>query len=183
VTEVTVEQPAREKPPVTVKRRVAEVIEIHAEREYAVFSIDQQPERSYYALAIESSFGGFSYAWSSPGRSFYDFLAGISVDYVLGKMVGRDEVFDGEATSRAIRKDILRMRRKGECSAEEARDEWPPNEFDGDCAFWDWCRDTELFKDRDAHLYYETCSGPRARDFIRLYEVFWPILAGELKKT
>lgn len=176
-------QPKREKPPVTIKRRTAEVIEIHADREYAVFSIDQQPERSYYALGIESSYGGFSYAWSQPGTDFRSFLAGLNLDYVLSKMVGRDEEFDGEATSLAIRKDIVRMRREGKCSAEEARDEWPPKEFDGDCAFWDWLKETSLFKDCDAHGYYTTCNGPRARDFVRLYEVFWPLLAGELERS
>lgn len=105
------------------------------------------------------------------------------LDYVLGKMVGLDEVFDGEATSKAIREDILRARRAKECSAEEARAEWPPKEFDSECEFWEWCGDTELFKNSEAHLYYETCDGRRAHSFARLYEVFWPILAAELSKA
>lgn len=175
-------EPRPEPKPPVIKRRTAEVIEIHYQHEYAVFTIDSQPERNYYGLSIESSYGGYSYAWSHPGDSFRDFLARISVDYVLGKMVGRDEVFDGEATSLEIRKDIIKLRRHHECTEDEARAEWPPREFDGDYAFWDWLKETKLFKDNDAHMYYATKPGFRACQFTALYEKFWPILRAELKK-
>lgn len=106
---------------VVVKRRMAEIIEIRAKGEYVVFTIDNQAERHHYGLCIESSFGGFSYAWSDPGCNFNEFLAKLNLGYVLGKMVGDDSVFDGEATTRSIRLGIIERRRARDCTAEEAR--------------------------------------------------------------
>lgn len=163
----------------TARRRTAEVIELHAGHEYAVFTIDAQPERNYYGLGIQSSFGGFSYAWSQPGSGFKEFLAQLNLGYVLSKMVGRDEEFDGEATVKGIRADIVSMRRAREITAEVARYEWPSSEFEHVGEFHDWCQDTKVFSD-GSHEYYRSAPGQRAREFAALYEKFWPALAKEL---
>lgn len=81
------------------RRRTAEVIELHKRREYAVFTIDDNPDRGYFGLGIESSYGGFAFAWSHPGRSFREFLAQLNLGYVLSKMVcPAESEFDGEET-------------------------------------------------------------------------------------
>jgi len=84
------------------RRRTAEVIELHKRREYAVFTIDDNPDRGYFGLGIESSYGGFAFAWSHPGRSFREFLAQLNLGYVLSKMVcPAESEFDGEETELA----------------------------------------------------------------------------------
>jgi len=164
----------------TARRRTAEVIELHAGHEYAVFTIDAQPERNYYGLGIQSSFGGFSYAWSQPGSGFKEFLAQLNLGYVSGKMVGRDEEFDGEATTKAIRKEIVARRRARECSADEARAEWPGSEFEHEFDFHDWTGNTEMFKQDSPWEFYQTCGGQRSREFTALYNLFWAAFAKEL---
>lgn len=165
---------------VSAKRRTAEVIELQVGYDYAVFTIDQQPDRHYYGLGIESSFGGFSYAWSEPGCGFHEFLAKLHLDYVLGKMVGHDQVFDGEATTKAIRWKIVARRRARECSADEARAEWPESEFEHEFDFHDWIGNTEMFKQDAPWEFYRTCGGQRSREFGALYNLFWAGLAKEL---
>jgi hypothetical protein len=158
------------------KRRTAEVLEFRDGRgDHAVFTIDEQPERHYFALSIESSFGGYSYAWSSPGASFREFLCRISFDYLIGKMVGHDEVFDGEETTREVKKAIIALRKDG-CSADEARDAWPESDFDTESDFERWCADTELFRGREPWFLQRSCPGRRSREFTALYERFWPAL-------
>jgi len=165
--------------PAIVRRRTAEVIELRVGYDYAIFTIDQQPERSYFGLGIESSYGGYSYAWSVPGCDFRHFLADLDLSYVLGKMVGRDEEFDGDATVRDIRTDIVRLRLARKITAEVARYEWPTSEFEHVGEFYDWCNGTKVFRE-DTHYYYKSAPGQRAREFAALYEKFWPVLAKEL---
>jgi len=165
------------------KRRTAEVIELRAKSNFAIFTIDQQPERRYYGLSIWSSFGGFAYAWSHPGCEFYKFLADLDRSYVLGKMVGRDDEFDGEATTKAVRQAILERRRTRECEAGEAREEWPEYEFDSDSDFNDWMANTQMFRDEDPWDFRQTRDGPRSQDFIALYDLFWADFAKELTDT
>jgi hypothetical protein len=150
-------------------------------QEYAVFTITSRGT-GYHMLAIESSFGGYSYAWGSPGTDFREFLARLNVDYVLGKMVGRDEVFDGEGTADAIRKEIRRMRRARECSKEEANAAWPESDFDSERDFDEWMRRDELFKDSEPWSFHATCGGRRTQEFAALYKLFWPAFAEELRR-
>lgn len=178
-----------------VERRVAEVLRFRIGTEYAVFTIENEPEQRRYGLGIESSYGGYAYAWTHPGGDFKGFLAGLDLGYVLGKMVGRDEVFDGQATADAIRKEIWQARRAGigriprdyygeSMDAETARAEWDsvPSAFDSEVEFDHWQGDSEFFKNDEPWRFYKTCPGPRARDFARLYEMFWGALAAELRK-
>lgn len=174
------------KPAYTVQRRTAHVFEFHIGLDYAVFTLDVQDQRNYYGLAIESSYGGYSYAWSAPGNSFFGFLAHLNIDYVRGKMTGGErEVFDGDAVREELAKEMKRMLEAGECSQEEFDDE---NELIGamesELDFADWSRGTVLFKDADPyHDYYRTAGGMRFNDFTHLYEKFWPALAIELTKA
>jgi len=169
-----------------VQRRTAHVFHFRNDQEYAVFTLDQDPSRLYFALSIESSFGGFSYAWSHPGNCFYTFLIGQTrySDYVCGKMTGRDEVFDGAKTSVEIRKELLQGRRELRWSKEEVREEWDriPKIFDGVIDFHEWTKETELFQQYAAQEFYMTSRGPRARGFVALHQLFWPAFAKELEK-
>lgn len=176
-----------------LRRRTAEVFDFCIGYEHAVFTIDQEPGCRRFGLSIEGSFGGYAFSWTHPGGDFKRFLAGLDCSYVLGKMVGRDEVFDGQATADAIRKEIWQARRAGAgrrttdyfgdgMDAETARAEWDsvPSAFESEVDFDHWQGDTEFFKNDEPWRFYQTCPGARANDFRRLYELFWPVFRAEL---
>lgn len=181
----------------TVERRTAEVLRFRIGSEYAVFTIENEPERRRYGLGIESSYGGYACAWTHPGEDFKSFLAGLDLSYVLGKMVGRDDAFDGQATADSIRKEIWLARRYevygpmrspgyyGEgMDAETARAEWDsvPDAFDSEVEFDRWQGDTEFFKSEEPWRFYQTGPGQRSCEFRGLYEMFWGALGAELRK-
>jgi hypothetical protein len=168
---------------VPCRRRTAEVLEFRARGEYATFTIDAKSDVHYYALSIDSSFGGYSYAWSAPGDNFNAFLCRLDCSYVLGKMVGHDEVFDGEGTTNAVRKAIIELRKDGECDRDDARAEWPKRDFERQGDFERWCEHTVLFRGREPWFFHQTCGGDRTREFTALYELFWPLLRAALTEV
>lgn len=179
----------------TCERRTAEVLRFRIGHEYAVFTIENEPEQRRYGLGIESSYGGYVYAWTHPGGDFKGFLAQLDLGYVLSKMVGHDRAFDGQATADAIRKEIWQARRAGmgrlprgyygeSMDAETARAEWDsvPTLFESEGDFERWQGETEFFKSDEPWRFYQDGPGARSREFTRLYEVFWPAFAAELRK-
>lgn len=172
------------------RRRSADVFEFKAKGEYAVFIVDDQRDRTpgrsgYYVLAIESSFGGFAYAWGDPGRDFRAFLCGLNLDYVRGKMVGHDLVFDAEGTTRAVRREIMTLRRDGSFNREDAREAWPESDFDHECDFVRWMDaiDTRLYEGLAPRELSRQCGGRRTQEFTALYNQFWPLLRAALTEV
>lgn len=148
--------------------------------DYAVFIIHIAGPR-YHALAIESSYGdGYAYTWSHPGECFYSFLASCDSDYLRQKLAN-DKQFDGQSSAREIRRHIVEYRRSGSYSREFARREFGlvPQEFDSVIEFHDWYTETKI---SDAHEFHDNQPGPRGRQFLGLYEKFWPAFAEEMRK-
>ncbi len=189
----------------TTHRRTSQVIEIQIGHDVVCFTVDDDPARSHYGLAIEGSYGGYAYSWSMPGKSFHEFLAGLDASYVGGKMVGRDEVMDGKRMAGFIREIIVlaRLQMEGKSrkhtvgygsghyfgesiGSEEARIEYDmvPEEFEHEVEFMRWIEDTEFFSGWDHHhdLYFSK-PGSRAEEFTNMFERFWPAFAAELKNT
>lgn len=84
-------------------------------------------ECTYYCgeITIQSSFGTWGYIWTACARPFKEFLCGIEFDYAFTKFMGlKLDRFDGEATLREIRRDIIERRRSGSLDKSEARDAW-----------------------------------------------------------
>lgn len=163
----------------TVRRRVSETIEIQIGCDQVTFTVDVAEDRQHYGLAISGSYGGYTYVWSSIGSSFAKFLADLDVSYAGGKMVGRDEVFDGERTARAIRVAILDERRCGNFDRETARNEWDevPDEFDHEVDYHRWTEHTGF---DDPHYFWCTKGGSRSQDFTHMFQRFWPAFVAEL---
>jgi hypothetical protein len=165
--------------------KTADVYVFKKNGEYATFMLFEQPRKDdpctgYFALAIESSFGGFAYAWSHLGVPFKQFLCGCDEYYVGKKMCqGEQQVFDAAATEKAIRRAICEKRRHDRWSAEAAREAWEDSSIEDqhDFSVWydsknDWCR--------DAHELAEYGPGPRVRAFDALYKLFWAMLCEAL---
>ncbi|MGK3981219.1 hypothetical protein WMF38_57010 [Sorangium sp. So ce118] len=75
-------------------------------------------------FAAVSDWGNYAFAWRGFGDCFRKFVIGISDSpgYVMSK-VSREE-YDGEATEAVIKKEILRLRRAKEITAEQEREFW-----------------------------------------------------------
>lgn len=68
----------------------------------------------YYCgeIMIHSTFGSWANTWTACGVPFKRFLIGAEFGYVFTKFMGADlERFDGEATLKQIKSDIIRQRR------------------------------------------------------------------------
>lgn len=156
--------------------------------DYATFVVvqrydDETPDRGYFMLAIESSFGnGYAYAWGNPGPDFVEFLAG-QLDapwYVAGKMCqGDPEVVDWEESTRRCKRRILEMRRAGDCTADEARAAWPDSEFESEGEFWVWAREQDVVT--DVHEEIVSRPGYRYNQFMGLHKMFWAEFATQLR--
>ncbi|TXI23047.1 MAG: hypothetical protein E6Q67_05155 [Roseateles sp.] len=76
-------------------------------------------------ILISSSFGSWAYIWTACAVPFKEFLREIEFDYAFGKFMGSKlHRHDGEASLRAVRKHICRMRREGSLSKDEAGEVW-----------------------------------------------------------
>lgn len=162
---------------VKIEHRTVDVFDIRAKHEYAKFIIDSTP--GHHTLAIDSSYGGFAFAWTHPGGCFYEFLAGLNRGYATVKLVGRvDEKFDPERTALEIKQAIIAFRKDRTFTKSAARDEWNLLEdFEHEGHYWDWLCATQF---EDGHEFYRTKPGPQSEDFGHLYDLFWPLLAKTL---
>lgn len=158
--------------------------------DYANFVVVQRydsedPTVGYFMLAIESSYGnGYAFAWTHPGACFYTFLANQLADpwYVASKMCqGDPREIDWDATLREVRKRIVDLRRRQECTADEARAAWPDSFEDGEYAFWSWARDQDLL--RAVHEDIHQVPGHRYRQFMGLHKAFWSDFAKQLTEA
>lgn len=76
-------------------------------------------------IAIHSSFGSWAYTWTACAVPFKRFLCGIEFDYAFGKFMGVAlDRFDGDATLKQIKREILRQRRRTDLTATEAASVW-----------------------------------------------------------
>ena len=166
--------------PVNVVKQTVTVYTIRYKHEFVRFTVSEAPQ--LYTLAINSSYGDFLNTWTHPGTSFNSFLAGLNLGYVGGKMVHDEPEFDAEETRKALRTAVLETRREGDCTAEKAREEWDSiGDIEGMVEFHRWGEHTTLFSN-DYYEYVMTGPGPRARDFARMYELFWPSFAKALRE-
>ncbi len=126
-----------------------------------------------------SDYGNYAYYWSHAGSCFRSFLARLDSCYLLSKLCGSRQEYDGNATAKEVKRAIIDARRDGRMGRDEARDEWEligehsRLESREDFAFW-W-RDTKM-PDPYEHAVYEYPS--QARMFA---ERAWPAFAAALR--
>ncbi len=133
------------------------------------------------AVTTISDYGNYSYWWGSTGMSdIREFLIKISVDYMLGKMAPQSE-FDGEAAKKFIKEHILDLRRAGDLTKEEAREEWDLIEnadfYDAHgFGYHDWCNSSSI---EGRYEFYQSDTPKQAKLFA---ERVWPYFIAALKK-
>jgi hypothetical protein len=139
-------------------------------------------------FAAVSDYGNYAFGWRSMGvddaRKFF-ISASLDWSYFANKLGGPlSREYDGVATLRAIREEIVRRRRSGEWSRHEARDEWDradSNIEDAKEWFGIWWAATKI---EDAHELQRHCCNVSLEAFCkqtlsRLAEVIRAELAAE----
>lgn len=90
-------------------------------------------------MTTVSDYGNYGYWWRSIGGDgdIRAFLCRVSDDYLVGKIAPQWET-DPDASEAAIKQTIVRLRRAGTITADEARDEWEllSHVRDGDTGGW-----------------------------------------------
>jgi hypothetical protein len=144
-------------------------------------------------VAILSDYGDWCYRWSTPNTGhgdFREFFIGIDASYAARKLANESDrnQFDGEATRKRIRQDILRDRRARACSADWARQEWDlvdVIEDDHECSFSAFLAETSI---EDAFEYAITRMGRGLTHWVhvslpRLQQLIREELASEAGET
>ena len=103
-------------------------------------------------ILINSDYGTYAYSWGNMGSPLKEFLCRIGRDYIITKLTnGNDTEFDFDASIKAVKKEIRRMRKKHEITRAEAQEamEDLPGDDEGQDQFIRRLWDHELFKDGD----------------------------------
>lgn len=153
----------------------------------------------YYCgeITIHSSYGSWAYTWTACANPFKQFLCGIDFGYAFGKFMGTAlDVFDGAATLKQIRRDILQERRQGSLDREEAREVWDlvKDEDDriehggpSDYGYAMWDIGGRLDRGHPMRDYFNDPSGwPRCThdDYSAagFWRTLWPLFIAELRR-
>lgn len=135
------------------------------------------------SISIQSSFGDFAYTWTSIGSdTFRTFLRSLNFEYFMGKACPKDfREFDLDLTVQGIRENLLKARRQGDLSKEDARTCWSEIEEEisgwGDQEFHGRIPETEIVK----LLYGQDPSAVPLRSRVnvqcqRFWQEIWPVL-------
>jgi len=91
---------------------------------WADITLREWPEGG--SFMCQSDFGEFSHIWGSIGkRSFTEFLCGLDKDYFLKKTCPKDYLVHAhQETCKAIKKDIIQIRKELYITPENARTCW-----------------------------------------------------------
>jgi hypothetical protein len=133
---------------------------------WAIFFLDETG-----CFAALSDYGDWSYRWNQRGlpeeTTFRHFLLQCADDYILGKIAPKQE-YDDEGSVVAVKETIIGMRREGQLTKDEAREEWDSIEtyenFYSEFNFWDWAKTTSLSE--VSELYTQKYS-EQARAFLK----------------
>ena len=115
----------------TITKKMIQAYEVRNDGDFGNVSIEEISyqvegrERHACRVMTTSSFGDYGYFWSHCGVRGKKSLVGMSMDYCMGKFMGRElQVFDLDATLKAMRKPLLEDLRKREITSRMAREYW-----------------------------------------------------------
>ena len=80
-------------------------------------------------VALHTSHGDWSYTWGSPGMPFKKFLTTLDDSYLIGKLGGPRDYFNGDASYMQLKKDVIKHRRGNDVwtdqlTEDEAKEMW-----------------------------------------------------------
>jgi hypothetical protein len=107
-------------------------------------------------IMINSDYGAYANSWGNMGSPLKQFLCQIGRDYALNKLCdGKTEEFDFDASIKAVKKEIWRMRKDCEITRDDVREAMGelPCDDEGQDQFIRRIWDMDLFKDGDYPTY------------------------------
>jgi len=137
-----------------------------------------------------SDYGNYGFWWHAASGDFRKFLCGVDADYLTGKLADGAREFDGEASVKAIRRQIVEGRRSGSFTRGEAAYEWDLvhpkpdrrlagcgrySHMDSDVAAHEWYLETD-FRDVSELLCYR-----KPIQLQMFVEKLWPLFVEKLK--
>ncbi len=101
---------------------MTEFYKIYVGMEWSHITIDEESG----TFMATGSFGSFGHIWNSIGdRTLKEFLAGIDRQYFFEKTRGATaKTFDFDRSVKALKEQIIDMRRQGDLTKDEARRAW-----------------------------------------------------------
>lgn len=129
-------------------------------------------------ISIISDYGNYGYWFGAPACEFRRFLIGCGDDYIHNKLSAGEHETDGEATDKNVRAQICALRRSGDLTREEAREEWELR------SRTEWCNDFDVgiwymgTKLTDAHELICYRTPMRVQMFVK---VLWPLFIEQLR--
>lgn len=129
-----------------------------------------------------SDHGNFGYWWGSPGQEFRKFLCSCDDYYIISKLSGGQEEFDGDATKKVINERLKELHRDGEDTRAES-ELLGESEFDDPVGFARWV-DAKTDDGERLIDYYERCSIAVYRPPVRVQmfvKHLWPLFVEALK--
>lgn len=130
-------------------------------------------------VACNTDYGSYSYWWTSTGcEDIREFLVEIDTGYLIGKFSPERE-YSGDATKKNVCSTILRMRREGSLTKDEARKEFDrlvDHDLDSETGFAFWYRDTDLVDAWEIPVYR---ANPRV---VAFSERVWPAFVKRLRE-
>lgn len=82
-------------------------------------------------ILVNSTFGQWATSWGHMGSPIRKFLLRINDDYLMQRFLGVEaDVFDGEATLLAWKRELARARRARELTADQFQQIWDDTSFD-----------------------------------------------------
>lgn len=183
--------------PPQVKKSSVEKYSVRNGYEYATICLDEWRRSEGGAarhggeILILSSYGTFAHEWTACGEPFKQFLLGVGYHSFMRKCLGKNaEVFDGEATFKAVVKRVLEARRNGDLWKSDARhlyDELQFRQSDLEASAGGFLLNIQLVSSNEAQesLFedaYDMLREKRNPQAVGFWENLWPVFVEELQR-
>jgi hypothetical protein len=180
----------------TVTKKIMDRYDVRAKGEWATICVrewQRDDENKYHAgeILIHSSFGSWGNTWTACSNRFKQFLTHCDFDYTFGKFMGHAlRVFDGEGSTKAMRRKVIEERKQRNLFKEEAGWLWGRLDDVDETSIESWVRSIEeIARDTDSRAIKELLSEPwyTAADrydasAVGFWRDLWPEFVASLKQ-
>jgi hypothetical protein len=180
----------------SVTKKTMDRYDVRAKGEWATICVrewQRDDTNKYHAgeILIHSSFGSWGNSWTACANRFKHFLTHIDFDYTFGKFMGSSlNVFDGEASTIAMRDKVIEERKQGLMASDDARWLWDHLDDADESSIESWVRSIEdIARNTDSRSIKSLLSEPwyAAADkpdsgAVGFWRDLWPEFVAHLKQ-